>query len=259
MPLPKRNFGPDHNAVAVGGALHALVVGIVSEADKVSVEVFEIAEDGGDVLVGVEAAAADGGFGVEVDALQVDGLTVEQDAGAVDADVAKADVVGELVLLSTGACGEGDFVELGRCGRTRRSRWVALTVKGARPSASVVRVVLTPASGMVRVTGVPRGSVDNVDVAGEFGVAGLPGWAVGEMDVVVVNEGLREGDEGDVAGEAAVVEPVDADRWDGRPGGRVASTAMTTKLAPVWRDGGGFAVEGACIRLRGPQTIALAV
>jgi hypothetical protein len=56
------------------------------------------------------------------------------------------------------------------------------------------------------------GSVEDVDVAGEFGVAGLPGGAVGKMDVVVVDEGSGHGDEGDVAGKAAVVEPVDTDR-----------------------------------------------
>ena len=71
--LPDGNLGPDHDAVAVGGAFHALVVGVVGEADEVGVEVFEIAEDGGDVLVVVGAAAADGGFGVHVDALQEDG------------------------------------------------------------------------------------------------------------------------------------------------------------------------------------------
>ena len=50
-----------------------------------------------------------------------------------------------------------------------------------------------------------------MNVAGEFRVAGLEPGAVGQMYVVVVDEGRRDGDEGDVAGEAAVVEPVDAD------------------------------------------------
>ena len=36
--LPERDLGPDHDAVAVGGALHALVVRVVGEADEVGVE-----------------------------------------------------------------------------------------------------------------------------------------------------------------------------------------------------------------------------
>ena len=77
-------------------------MGIVGEADEVGVEVLEVAEDGGDVLVVVDAAAADGGLGVHVGALQKDGLAIEQDAGAVDADIAEADVVGELVVSPAG-------------------------------------------------------------------------------------------------------------------------------------------------------------
>ena len=102
------NLRPDHDAVAVGSALHALVVGVVGEADEVGVEIFEEAEDGVDVFVGVGAAACERGFGVHVGALQEDGLAVEQDAGAIDADVAEADVVGECVF----AGGELDLVEL---------------------------------------------------------------------------------------------------------------------------------------------------
>ena len=49
--LPVGNLRPDEEAIAVGGALHSLVVGVVGEADVVGVELFDPAEEGGDVLV----------------------------------------------------------------------------------------------------------------------------------------------------------------------------------------------------------------
>ena len=51
-----------------------------------------------------------------------------------------------------------------------------------------------------------------MNVASELGVAGLELRAMGEVDVVVVDEGLGNSDEGDVASDTAVVEPVDANR-----------------------------------------------
>ena len=77
---------------------------------------FEIAEEGGDVLIVVDAAAADRSFGMHVDALQEDGLSVEENAGAINADVAEANVVGEFVLLLAELM-RVYFVELGRFGR----------------------------------------------------------------------------------------------------------------------------------------------
>ena len=50
-----------------------------------------------------------------------------------------------------------------------------------------------------------------MDVPGNLAVAGLPSWAVGKMDIVVVDESSGHGDEGNVAGKTAVVEPVDTD------------------------------------------------
>ena len=47
------------------------------------------------VLVGVDAAAAEGASACMLAPSQEDGFAVEQDAGAVDADVAEADVVSD--------------------------------------------------------------------------------------------------------------------------------------------------------------------
>ena len=88
---------------------------------------------------------------------------------------------------------------------------MALTLKGALPSASVFTVVLAPASGMSTVTDVPGWCVKHMNVAGEFGIAGLEPGTVGQMYVVIVDESRGDGDERDVTGEAAVIEPVDAD------------------------------------------------
>ena len=44
------DLGPDHEAEAVGGAGHALVVGVVGEADVVAAEFFGPAEEGVDVF-----------------------------------------------------------------------------------------------------------------------------------------------------------------------------------------------------------------
>jgi hypothetical protein len=66
---------------------------------------------------------------------------------------------------------------------------------------------------------------------------------VGEVDVVVVDEGGGDGDEGDVAGEAAVVEPVDADGGDAvdEAGG---VDGDDDEVGAGVEDGGDFAVEG---------------
>ena len=94
------------------GAGHALVVGVVAETDEVGIEILEVAEDGGDVLIGVRAATANGGFGVHIGALQEDCFAVEQDSCAIDADVAETDVIGQLVIAGR----EADLVELWRFG-----------------------------------------------------------------------------------------------------------------------------------------------
>src|ERR1700682_1366899 len=85
----------------------------MGEADEVGGHVFEIAEDGCNILIGVSATSADGRFSVHVGTLKEDGSAVEQDACAVDADVAEADVIREFVRSG----GEGNFVELGGLGR----------------------------------------------------------------------------------------------------------------------------------------------
>ena len=82
-----------------------------------------------------------------------------------------------------------------------------------------------------------------MDIAGEFGVAGLEARAVGEMDVVVVDEAAGHGDERDVAGEAAVVEPVIADGGDAvyEAGG---IDGDDDEVGAGVEDGGDFAIEG---------------
>jgi hypothetical protein len=70
----------------------------MAETHEVRMQILEVTENGGDVLVAVGAAAADGCFGVHIGALQEDGLAVEENARAVDAYVTEANVVGELVF-----------------------------------------------------------------------------------------------------------------------------------------------------------------
>jgi hypothetical protein len=53
-----------------------------------------------------------------------------------------------------------------------------------------------------------------MNVAGEFGIAALESETVGQVYVVIVDEGFGDRDEGDVACESPVVKPVNADRWD---------------------------------------------
>src|ERR1700761_7818472 len=50
-----------------------------------------------------------------------------------------------------------------------------------------------------------------MNVASEFGIAGLELGTVGQMYVVIVDERLGDSDERDVTSEATVIEPVDAD------------------------------------------------
>ena len=53
-----------------------------------------------------------------------------------------------------------------------------------------------------------------MNVAGEFGIAGLEPETVGQVYVVIVNEDFGDCDEGDVPCEPPIVKPVDADRWN---------------------------------------------
>ena len=50
-----------------------------------------------------------------------------------------------------------------------------------------------------------------MNVAGEFGIARLEPETVGQMYVVIVDEGRGDGDEGNVTSKSAVIEPVDTD------------------------------------------------
>lgn len=84
--VPIRDLGPHHYSVAVRSALHAFVMWIVTQADEVDVEFFQVAKQGGDVLVVVHSATANGGFGIDINALGKDGLAVEKDSSAIDAE-----------------------------------------------------------------------------------------------------------------------------------------------------------------------------
>ena len=110
--LPIGNLGPDHDAVTVSGPFHTLIVRVVAESDEVGIQLLDIAEDSGDILIVVRAAAPNRRFGVNVDAFQKDGLPIEENACSIDPDVAKADVVGEFV---DAGC-EPNFVKFGRFG-----------------------------------------------------------------------------------------------------------------------------------------------
>jgi hypothetical protein len=96
--LPVGNLGPDHDAIAIGGALHALVVRVVRQANEVGVHFLQVAEDCIGIFLRVGAAAADRRFRVHVGALKKDCLAVEENARAIDPDIAEANIVGELVL-----------------------------------------------------------------------------------------------------------------------------------------------------------------
>lgn len=96
--------------------------------------------------------------------------------------------------------------------------------------------------GYVDVDGGAGGRVEDMDVAGEFGVAGLELCAVGQVYVVVVDEGNGDSDERDVAGEAAVVEPVDADGGDAVGEARRVD-GDDDEVAAGMEDRGDFAVE----------------
>ncbi len=75
---------------------------VVGETDVVAAEFFGPAEEGVDVFLRVGAAGAVGGFGVDGDAAEEDGLAVEEDLGAAGFDGAEADVVFDVVVGGSG-------------------------------------------------------------------------------------------------------------------------------------------------------------
>ena len=210
----------------------------MAEAYEVCVEIFEITEDRGDVLIVVGPAAADGGFGVNVDTFEEDSLSIEKNAGAVDTDVAEADVIGEFV----GSGRKADLVELRRF---RGPEGESGGFDGEGGVAVCVRfgVCFGACFGDVDCHGRSSRSTENVDVAGKLGVGWLPGGAVGEVYVVVVNEGCGNSDERNIAGEAAVVVPVVADRGD--PVQETCSVnADDDEVGTGMEDSSEFAIEG---------------
>ena len=85
---------------------------VVGEADVVAAKFLGPAEESVDVFLRVGASGAVGGFGVDGDAAQEDGLAVEEDLGAAGFDGAEADLV--LGFVRGGSrCGDFDLVELG--------------------------------------------------------------------------------------------------------------------------------------------------
>ena len=103
------NLRPDEQAHLVGEAGHDFVVRIVRQADEVAVHFLGPLQQGARVGLGVDAAGAEGRFGVDGDAAQVDRLAVEQKVAAAGLDGAEADAVGNAV----GAGLDGDVVEFG--------------------------------------------------------------------------------------------------------------------------------------------------
>jgi len=237
--LPERNLRPDHDAVAVGGALHTLVVGVMTEADEVGVEVFEKGEDIVDVLLVIDASGAVGGFGMHVRALQEDSFAVEEDAGPVDADVAEADIVREFVLTG----GEFDLVEFWRF-RRPEIEFAGLQVEGCSAFCICLDGGADAGLGYTQGDRGSGGGTFDMDVAGEgAGIGGGEGAFALEVDVVVVDELRGKSNEGDIAGEAAVVEPIDAnggDAIDLAGGVHRDNDEVVTGL----QGGGDFAVEG---------------
>ena len=100
-----------------------------------------------------------------------------------------------------------NLVELGRFGRPERE---PSGFHGEGSAAVRIRLYGDLGARLGNVDGHRRsgGCAENVDIAGQFRVARLPHGAMRQMHVVVVDEGVGDGDERDVAGEAAVVEPV---------------------------------------------------
>jgi hypothetical protein len=88
---------------------------------------------------------------------------------------------------------------------------VALKLKGALPLGSVFTMVLAPASAISTCNGRACRSVKDMDVAGEFGIAGLEPKPVSQVYVIIIDEEFGDGGEGDVPCEPPIVEPVDAD------------------------------------------------
>jgi hypothetical protein len=91
------NLGPDHESKTIGGAGHALVMWVVSEADIVAAEFFSPAEEGVDIFLRVRTARTIGCFGVDGNASQEDGITVEEDLIAARFYGAEANLVFDFV------------------------------------------------------------------------------------------------------------------------------------------------------------------
>mgnify|MGYP003671619038 FL=1 len=102
------DLGPDHESEFVGDFEHVLVVRVVGEADIVASEFFGAAQEFACVGFGVGAAFSVGGFFVEADASEENGLVVEEDVSALGCDCAETD----LVLYFVDRCGcDVDLVE----------------------------------------------------------------------------------------------------------------------------------------------------
>ena len=244
--LPEGNLGPDHDALAVGGAEHALVVGVVGEADEVGMELTDPGEERIEVLVRVGATAAVGGFALNADAAQEDRLAVEQDVGAFDADIAEADVVVEGILAGD----DFEFVELGGFGRPEAEGTRGEIEGGA---AGGVRGDGGGEMGFGNFDGdgKARRCTFDVDVAGDF-----VGGAGDEVGVIVVDKMGGDLDEGDIAREAAVVVPVVVEGGDAvdEAGG---VDGDDDEVAAGVEDLGGFAIEGGEAALVVAQALAV--
>jgi hypothetical protein len=85
----------------------------VGETDIVATEFFCPTEKGIDILLGVGAAGAVGGLGVNGDTAEEDGFAVEKNLSASGFDGAEADLVFDFVGIWAGCSGYFYFVEFG--------------------------------------------------------------------------------------------------------------------------------------------------
>src|SRR5437868_3357142 len=102
---------------------------------------------------------------MHVDALQEDRFAVEQDARAVDANIAKSDVIGDLVF----AGGEVYFVELWRLGRPERKPG-SLDAEWCISISTCLRTDFGTGFRHFYGNGCSRRSAEHMDIASEFGI-----------------------------------------------------------------------------------------
>src|SRR3984885_4580235 len=216
----------------------------MSEANEVGVEILEEGEDVPNIFVGRGSARAAGRFGVRIHALKEDWFTVEKNAGAIDANVAKADPVRQFGLIRSRAGGEIDLVEPG-VSRRPEAESRCFDFEGCNAIGIGLQVSVDASLGDAHSYGSSCTCALHMDVAGDLvGIGWRKCGAMLEVHIVVVNEFGGDGDQGDIAREAAVVEPVVVDRGNviDVPGG----VDRDDDKVVAWMEGrGDFTIKGS--------------